>query len=234
MINQLNPDFKDEYELQVLEMALQDSFYVFRQSAIDYMAAHEVKSKKLVSIIETLVSDPNSNVRASALLYLAQRNFSKYRHLLKAAMDDRSYMVAGSALSAYIIERKTLDEAIIERFTSENNIQIILPLAEYFYNNKINDKYDWFVSKVDHLKGTELFYFIQSFSQFLIEAQPTERSASVSIFEKLARNDNNYIIRFSAYQALMLMTDLKGVRSILSDIRRTEKDQRLLQIYNQM
>ena len=87
---------------------------------------------------------------------------------------------------------------------------------------------------MNRISGSELFYFIQYFSEKLLKAPQEERKSAVSIFRKMAASHQNYIVRLSSYQALMLLSDLTGVEKMLAEIKSSEKDQRLIEIYQNL
>lgn len=227
-------DINTSMRNQILELALVDSFYVIRQTAVDYLNFEGVKAKKFTELAKGMVNDESAHVRAAVVSYLGETNFSKHEDLVNAALNDPSYMVIGAAINAFLVNEKPIEGTALGQLEKESNIQVVLPLAEYFSITKTEGKYDWFAKNLANLTGNELFYFVQSFAKMLIDAPQAERVGSVDLFDALARKHTSYVVRLSAYQALMLLSDIRGVRRKLEEIKREEKDSRLLELYNQM
>ena len=61
-----------------------------------------------------------------------------------------------------------------------------------------------------------------------------QKQRGVAILEEFALNNDTYYVRLAAYQGLMLLEDVPGVNEALAKIKKKEKDQRLLQIYDNL
>jgi len=225
----------DSIKTSLINLALTDPFYGIREGIISFITEDEYKIKDFLPQILTMVKDKNSRVRSEAITFLANHNFKKHKSIILQALNDESYYVIAAALNSINENKKAkMSFAQIKSLESINNVNVVLPLAEYFSKQKITDKYSWYNDKLTQLTGNELFYFIQYFSEFLIEAPQENRKKSVITFENLSRNHNNYLVRLSAFQGLLLMSDMKGVNKKIESIKKQEKDGRLRKMYRDM
>lgn len=232
VLYELNILNNDSIKTALINLALNDPFYGIRKEVISYITENEYKIKEFLPKILALSKDKNSEVRSEAITFLAFNNFKKQKSIIYKALQDESYLVIAAALNS-ITENKNikLSDAQIKSLESINNVDVVLSLAEYFSKQKNTFKYSWYKEKLTKLTGNQLFYFIQYFSEFLMEAPQENREKSISIFENLSRTHNNYIVRLSAFQALLLMSDIKGVNKKIKSIKKNEKDKRLKEIY---
>jgi len=216
---------------QILRKAFDDPYYMVRQYALEYLMDEEVKLKKYETEVEKLLNDPSSHVRSYALMYLGTDGFEKYRATFDQALNDSSYMVAASSISQFTKNEEQLPAQFLADQQQVTNLNVVIMLAEYYLYQEHKDSYDWFQNRMKGLDGNTLFFFIQAYAEKLLEAPDQYRKGAVSQFEEVARNNSNYMARYSAFQALVLMSDLEGVEAKIKDIRENEKDERLMELY---
>jgi len=109
----------------------------------------------------------------------------------------------------------------------------VFPIANYYSQTQI-DKFDWFTQKIEDLSGTDLWYMLQFFGEFLMNSELSVQQEGVKILENEARNSQNYYVRLAAFQALGLLDKIEDVKELRDDIRSNEKDSRLNEIYQSM
>ncbi|MGK7395933.1 MAG: M1 family aminopeptidase [Candidatus Cyclobacteriaceae bacterium M3_2C_046] len=218
---------------EILLEALNDSSWVIRQMAINafdgYVGDQFVKMEQ--QLIDLAKEDGHSMVRADAISVLSSFNVNKYTDLYNETLNDSSYAVLGITLVA-LSDSDTKDKLdIFNRFEHLNNVNVFLPIANYYVEQKQYKKYDWFTRKIGLLNGTDLWYMLQYFGEFLMNAPNPQKMEGVAILEENARHNKSYFVRLAAYQALGLL-DVDGIDKLREDIRRNEKDYRLNQIYS--
>ncbi|MEQ6121846.1 M1 family metallopeptidase [Reichenbachiella sp. MALMAid0571] len=219
---------------ELVEKGLRDSFFDIRLIALGHIASKVVKQKKYEAQLVAMLDDENPYVRAEVLSILTSANPDKYSSRLYEALNDSSYYVVGSAIQFIADSKQKIADDLIEGFKKENNINVIISLVGYFSAQEEYPDYNWYADKMSIFSGNELFYFIQYFSEMLLKAPEEERKMAVDTFGKLASGHPNYIVRLSAYQGLMLLSDVKGVEQLLAQIKTTETDERLLEIYKDL
>lgn len=227
--------FKDKKIIdQILLKAFQDPYYVIRQSAIEYLIDKNVKLKKFEPQVAQLLKDSNSHVRSYALAYLGKDGFEKYQTNFNEALYDSSYLVVSSAIAEFTQNKKSLPANFLSSINSETDLNVVITLAEYYNNEKDEQSYRWFQNRMEGLDGNTLFFFIQAYAQKLLDASDDYRKHAIPQLEKVARDHSNYLARFSAFQALVLMIDLEGVDQKIRSIRKKEKDPRLTELYERI
>ncbi len=227
----------DQQMVQVLTEALDDDFWPVRQIGVNVFQGYQgdqfgAISSKLKSLAE---SDPNNEVRADAITTLSSfDNSNEYGDLYKTAVDSRSYQVSGAGLTAYLQTDASDKEELLAKYEQEENINLVLPLADFYALEEIDGKYQWYSDRLSTSQGELLYYLTNYFGQYLTNA-PTELQIEGSKeLEQLALNHHAYYIRFSAYQALSLLEEVPGVPEIKQRVKNAEKDPRLIQVYQQM
>jgi aminopeptidase N len=219
---------------QILNSAFDDPYYVIRQYAIEHLIDNDIKIKKYEEQVFKALQDSSSFVRSVAITYLGNQDFETYQNNITIGLKDQSYMVVGAAIAAYTKNNVALDTALISSFKEESNINIVLTLAAYFNRHPEDTSFDWYNNKLSNLDGNTLFYFIQMYAEKLIQAPTEKRKNAVPKFHQIALNDSDHLVRFSAFQALVLMSEIEGVAAALEEIKNNEKDKRLIELYEKI
>lgn len=218
----------------VLIDALNDRFWVMRQMAVN--AFDEYKGDRLDEIKEKVKilaeKDAKSVVRADAINLLSLLDLNGNKDIYMRSLTDSSYSVLGVALMAISESNIREKMEIFEQFETLNNLNVFLPIASYYARNNRFEKYGWFDEKIRLLSGTDLWYMLQFFGEYLMNAPEEQKKKGLNILETEARNNKSYYIRLAAYQALGLLEDMDGVAKIREDIRKKETDNRLNRIYS--
>ncbi|MDP4680669.1 MAG: M1 family metallopeptidase, partial [Cyclobacteriaceae bacterium] len=154
----------------MVNLGLDDSFFDIRLSALSLISDGVVKSKKYEEKLVAMLADSNSYVKAEVLSILTEFNFKKYAEQLQLALSDSSYYVIGAVIQMLSESKETLNSQFIETFKKDNNIHVTIALAAYFSAKKQFPEYDWYIDKMTKNSGSELFYFIQYFSEKLLES----------------------------------------------------------------
>ena len=216
--------------------ALNDSSWPIRQLAVN--SFENFTGEKLAQVKKKLewisLNDKKSLVRADALNVLTSYNFNEHKDVFREALKDSSYSVLGIGLYAYAESDAPDKLKVLSQYEDYNNINIIFPIANYYsQNSAVHDKYAWFDSKINSMQGTDLWYMLQFFGEYLMNAPIDQQKEGARLLEDKARNSNSYYIRLAAYQALGLL-EFENVEKIRQDIRNKETDSRLNQIYMNM
>jgi aminopeptidase N len=217
----------------VMIKALDDSFWANRQIALKAFENYEGENFTLIeaSLIDMAKSDPESLVRADAVNLLSSIDVEKYEEVYRIGMNDSSYSVAGISLYGFAATQAPDKVEIFEKFEKSQNINLVLPLADFYAQTGQYDKYEWFEGKLFEINGGNLWYLIQMFGEFLMDAPAYVQKRGAGLLESMARNNNQYYVRLAAYQALGLLEELDNMPAIRENIRNQEKDERLNQIY---
>lgn len=229
----LSDDIDKNYEFVVA--TLDDNSWQIRELALSSLNDYEGEHTALLEekLVELASKDEKSLVRADALNLLSLFDFNSHKNVYRDALEDSSYSVLGIAL--YNIAESDIEEraAIMEKFEHEENINIIFPIANFYSQSDLN-KYDWFADKLNRMSGTDLWYMLQFFGEYLMNSSLEVQQEGAKVLENQARNSSNYYVRLAAYQALGLLDKIENVETIREDIRVNETDSRLNQIYQSM
>ncbi|GAB3166459.1 M1 family aminopeptidase [Telluribacter humicola] len=225
----------DSTARHLMMRAMSDPFWKIRQVAVanfaEYDGAEFVEAERLVQSRARI--DPNSQVRAEAILTLASFGDNANDPIFREALNDTSYLVVSVALDAYLIGKPGDAEEIAARFANSPNDAIVTAVANYYASLTKPEQFDWFLEKMKDMKPADKYNFLQVFGKYLIKSAPEIQRRSIPILESLARNNPAYFVRFGAYQVLGLLTDIQGVASIRKDIRSSERDAKLKEMYAQ-
>ncbi|MDX5435960.1 MAG: M1 family metallopeptidase, partial [Pontibacter sp.] len=218
---------------RMYQVALKDNYKVVRSAAINTLSKLKEGQQEAVEPIlkQMAVQDAEGSVRADALLALAGWNGNKYRSLFEQAMQDSSYQTAAAGILAYAGTGAADTKQKLAQFDEEQNEEIVLALATYYALQGGPEKYGWFMDKLKKASGGELYYLLQSFGAFLASNSSTNTAEAINMLAALAQKNRLYYVRAAAYQALMVMSEKPEVQQLLEQIRRNEKDERLLEMY---
>ena len=226
--------FKDKKLIsEALEVAFNDPYYLIRQYAVEYLIDNEVKLKKYEPSVVKLLYDESPFVRTMTITYVGRHDFEKYRDIITKALMDSSYMVAGAAVNQFVENEFDLPSKRLDALSSENNLNLTIPMGMYYLNKTDEHSFQWFERKMQSIKETDLYYFIQIFSEKLLDASKPYRERAAASFQELAKNGSHYTTRLAAFQALHLLSDIEGVDESIDYIRKNEADERLLEWYQQ-
>ena len=235
-IDQLSKDLQDPENLSLVIDALNDDYWGIRNLAVNAFENYEgphfdkVESK----LMAMAINDDKSLVRADAIDVLSGIDNDKYLNLYKKGMNDSSYSVVGICLYAFANSSAVDKMDVFQGFEDGSNLNIVLPVADYYTQYQKYDKFEWFKGKVESMSGNDLWYVLQLFGEFLMEAPNYVQEEGADILVNFAKNNPTYYIRLAAYQSLGLLDSMEGIAKIREDIRANEKDSRLNQIYQNL
>lgn len=235
-LQKLLEDSVDNQVVEVFMAALTDSFWVNRQLAVNAFEGYpQEEAELLIATLRTMAtSDSNTMVKADAITVLSSfENDELYLPLYMEAMKDSSYAVAGAGLTAYLQTEHPDRQKMTEMFEKEDNMQLVLPLADYYALNHVPGKYQWYYKKLKDGGGEMMFYMINYFGQYLTNSDQEEQLSGAKFLEELGLDHTTYYIRYSAFQALGLLTEIPQAAEMRARVKEAETDPRLLEIYAQ-
>lgn len=215
--------------------AMNDPFWKIRQVAISNFAEYDgPQFQEVERILQGKVrTDEKAAVRSEAVVTLASFNDNANDALFREALNDSSYSVVSVALDAYLVDKPSDAAEIAARFEQVTNGDIITAVANFYAGMADEKRYDWYVEKLKGLKPQEQYNFLQVFGKYLIKSGPDVQRRAIPLLESTARNDAAHFVRFGAYQVLGLLQDIEGVKAMRRDIRSSERDARLKEMYEQ-
>lgn len=233
-VTSLAPHIENKLALEVLTEALSDSFWGIRQEAIAAFEGYEGEGHEAIvaKIADMSTSDPKSLVRADALATLTTFGADRFITQFEKGLEDASYAVVGAGIYGYAQTAATDKEEQLAKFTKINNANVTIPLADYYVTNNVEGKQDWFTDKIKVSNRADLYYLLQYFGQYLMQAPQAVQEAGAKILEEYATHNDTFYIRLAAFQGLLLIEETEGVRETIERLKREERDERLKELYS--
>lgn len=231
----LEGKLQDSTVRNVLIKAMTDPFWKLRQMAISNFAEYDGEGfAEIEKIIQSRArTDRHPQVRAEAIITLASFGDNNNDPVFREALSDSSYQVVSVALDKYLVGQPADAGDVASQFENSPNDAIVTSVGNYYAGLAQPDRYDWFLEKMKLMKPNEKYNFLQVFGKYLIKSKQDVQRKSIPVLEGIARNNPSYFVRFGAYQALGLLTDIQGVAAIRKDIRAKETEPKLKEMYTQ-
>ena len=190
---------------ETVKLALADKWDGHRSTAISLLG--DVATKKEAELKPLIVAiannDPKSNVRAEAIEFLAKYyKGDELTAIYKEKLNDKSYMVVGSALSAiaqYDAPAAMAKAKELENETADNMRYAIMDLYANFGSDENNN---YFVKQKDYFTGFESFGYLNMYSSFLKRCNDETVLSGVAIFKDFAKSGSNAYVKFFAQKAM--------------------------------
>ncbi len=227
----------DRSIVELLIQTLDDKFWGIRQLGTNLFEGYS--GDQLDEVTKALkrlaTEDPKSAVRADAITTLSSfPSGNEYHEVYREAMQERSYLVAGAGLTAYLQTEAEDKPQVLSQYENQKNINLVLPLADYYALEVVADKYQWFVKQLDQGQGELMYYLVNYFGQYLTNQITEQQLEGARRLEELGTSHPTYYVRFSAYQALSLLEEVPGVLEMKERVKLQETDPRLIEVYQQM
>ncbi len=223
--------------LEVLPLAISDSFWAVRENALGYLQNEPEWSSQLPDLEEKVreiaETDPRNSVRSAALDLLASWEPDKYQPMFRRLADDRSYLVAGSALMGLVAGvENPVDSEMIERFSQDENLRMTIPVAEFYIQQNVLGKGEWFLSRLTTFSGEKLYFFMGYLSEYFARHPEEGKDSAVSTLLTLMRDESKSYIRMGAFQALLAFADEQAILREIRLAAGVERDSDLRNYYN--
>ncbi len=220
----------------IVAKALDDPFWGLRQLAVNAFENYEGDNLQVVEqkLISMALQDKKSVVRADAIGTLSSIDSTRHADIYKKGMEDPSLVVIGASLYAYGKTNEKDKDQVFGKFEKVNNVNVIVPIANYYLESQQFDKADWFIARMEHLKGADLYYMLQYLGQLALAAPPEVQTKTADVFHDYAINNDLYYVRLAAFQGLVLLEDVAGVEQMIQKVMSREKNPQLLQYYQNM
>lgn len=223
--------------VEILEQAVKDPFWSVRENALGYLQnAPELRSEipgLEDAVYQLAEKDPKNSVRSAAIDLLAVWDPNKYQSSFLRLANEPSYLVAGSALMGLVsADENPVDSAVIERFSEDTNYRITIPVAEYYISQNVLGKGPWFLSRIDHLSGEGLYFFMGYFSEYFSRfPEEGKEKAVAELFDRMEKDSKNFV-RLGAFQALLGFSDDEELVKKIVELSAKEKDPDLKNYFN--
>jgi aminopeptidase N len=209
---------------------LKDEFWAIRELAVMNIAKNPQWLLAIDdlenSLFEMAEGDPKNSVRLGAIELLSLIDADKYSPAFLRWMNDPSYYVAGSALSAYLENEENLNrEEIAKRFESEKNIRMVVALADYYIREEIPGKGVWFNDKLESISGQSLYYYLGYYGDYFVKLPAEGASEAIDRLYGIAKSHRANYVRIAAFMGLFGFIDEEGVLEKAKEIWNNERDE---------
>ena len=230
----LEKDLMKPENKQLFLRALNDSSYYIRRLALGAFDSYAGEDKVLVEQkVAELAEDEKSLVRADALNILSTLNPNAYREQFRKGLEDPSYSVMAAAIQGYSQTEANDKLELFEPLAEMKNPNIHLALADYYILNEVENKYEWFREKLEEKQGSDLYYFLNYFGQYVSQLEGAQLQEGADLLAEYAENGKAYYVRYSAFNALALLLEkIPGLEERLQNIAAAEEDARLQAAYS--
>ncbi|SFC74621.1 aminopeptidase N [Flexibacter flexilis DSM 6793] len=217
----------------MLSAALSDRFWAIRVEALQVMAEldSQLVANNAQKMKDLAKNDPKAAVRAEAFRTLQRLQDSGLQSTFAAGLSDRSYDASAAALEGYIKTKPSDIEAKIADFEAQKHPYIAPVAAEYYAQKTDSTYYNWFTDKIKTGSKDEMYGVLQSFAVYLLKMSKAKQAEGVALIVSTAQNSKASMLRFAAYQALGILSEVAGVEQHKVAIREAETDPELKKIY---
>jgi aminopeptidase N len=194
--NNYNP-FSEKAKVDVLMKALDDKFWVIRETALEQFSKHVVPDpEEFMKKLEQLaLNDPKPSVKARAITLIASYDPKKYLYVFELGLKDKPYSVVSASLAAYLKTDSTGTSKIIGQFENYENVDILIALADYFLYTKNLTKYEWFKSKINSKSGRDLYFMLGYFGEYVKRMKGEQREDGKKVIEEIANSNRHEWIK---------------------------------------
>lgn len=194
----------------------------------------EKNIEKIVTLLKEMsIKDKDNLTRASAIDLISQ--YGEFPELWEQTLKDSSYFVMSNTIYSLVnaYGKEALDK--IEPLENIEERHVVYGIAEYYSLINAEGKYDWFEKNLNRISGSEMSYFLNHFTQYLINQPKEIQKKGMEYLVYQAKTNSNVQTRKDAYQSLTILknafdeptnTELQLVQK-LEEIRNQEKDRRV-------
>lgn len=221
----------------VIPQAIKDPFWPIRENILGLLQSDNQFINQLEGledeIYELAEKDPKNSVRSAAIDLLGEWNPDKYQFAFKRMAHEPSYLVAGSALMAFLNATESGEVLkFIEGFSDQKNFRMIIPVSEYYITQSISGRGDWFQTKLSELKGEGLYYFLGYYGEYFSRFPEEGKVEAIGSLLKILKENPKDYVRMGAFQALLAFADEKEVLNKIDEAVKAESSFKLKNYFN--
>jgi aminopeptidase N len=222
---------------EVYLQALKDDFWRIRQLAVQKFNNYDGEDFLEVerALQHIMQYDTKTAVKAEAIL--STKNFLNPQNdiLFRAALKDSSYVLNAAALEALVSNNVDDKDILIDAFKDIDDATIFGIVGNYYSENPEPMHYTWFMNKLTKMEGFEIYQNLAIFGAYLVKSDKQLQEQAVPFLRNVATQESEWYVRVAGAQVLaMLADDIPAAKKALKEAIETEKDERLLNYYQQL
>ena len=222
---------KDPKTQQLIVDALNDKFWDIRLLAIEKAVklSDDYKVKGLAIINDLALNDPNSQVRSSALNFLANNSeLANFKEILVDRITkDQSYMVVSTALKNLGKVDAELAMKSAKSLEQERSSKMIAGIAQLYGSQGKKENYSFFETalKGNVLQGFDQLGVMNSLTYYVSRQEPEEMDRAFELYSFLAKDGGFYTQMFVPQNINFLLTAFNArIDEIKEEIMAHEKN----------
>jgi aminopeptidase N len=183
---------KDSLATKTIIEVLNDKNWSLRLDAIslltDIQSGNEIQLKEKLKAIAQ--KDEKSIVRAAAIDFLsANIKDENLQTLYRNALNEKSYTVISSALSAISKINQKEGLSLAKQYESEKNNDVLYTIADIYSNYGSDENNAFFLNSAEKYVGFSKISFITQYQAFLKNAKKDETvNSGVNLFETITKD----------------------------------------------
>jgi aminopeptidase N len=244
-----NIENTDPLKKDLIDIAINDTYYYFRDYAINNAALMGILPKYKNTIVKLAVNDPHSTVREAALRSLSEIDGIDKKTILKNIFSkEKAFNVLGEALTQQDLINPADAVEYCIMLEKENVISLDNKIAAIYAKSKDEKYNNWFLSKIKKGNPYLLFELCGYYNIYLLNQSKENISKGIGIYSTLGKNQNtNKYNRYIGTASLFSMKNMlisqkaengkdnseiiKLISAEIKSIKIQEKDSELIERY---
>ncbi len=229
----LSMDTISASQVEAIGLGLDDESPRIQEMVLSYIPDKEsekldVLKKKVIGLLKS----SSSKVRGAAIIAGERMGLLSVDEWI-SFLEDSSYYVKGVVLDHLLRDNSDLSRKYYDSYKEDDNINIILPVGGYINSYIKTGEMEWYLKKMLTSKSPDQFFILHLLNQYLINAPILEKKMAINLLFDIATQNADFMMRLTAYQGLLIVSEIEGVEAKLSIIKSVEPDPELLEIYGQ-
>jgi aminopeptidase N len=244
-----NIENTDPLKKELIDIAINDTYYYFRDYAINNAALMGILPKYKNTIVKLAENDPHSTVREAALRSLSEIDGIDKKTILKNIFSkEKAFNVLGEALTQQDLINPADAVEYCIMLEKENVISLDNKIAAIYAKSKDEKYNNWFTSKIKKGNPYLLFELCGYYNIYLLNQSNENISKGIGIYSTLGKNQNtNKYNRYIGTASLFSMKNMlisqkaengkdnseiiKLISAEIKSIKIQEKDSELIERY---
>lgn len=198
---------EENFATKTIIDALSDKYQNIRRTALKALGTAAKSNPELVKtkLLDLAKNDPNTRVKGDAIYSLATyfENDKEIVPVISENVNNQSYYVAGSALSA--LAQVDKDEAMKQAklFEKESNLDLVNAVAEIYEKHGGPEQNEFFKNKYYELDGYGKYGFVYSYGNYLKNQSNEVIEDAIPVLKDISLNEQAWWMRMTGINAVV-------------------------------